>query len=119
MTTAVRAANCHGCKKPFTDAHSPVTQFSAYGEDCEPKAPDWHRALVGRKQSQCNGCHEVFTTPRTFDSHQTLRDGKVTCKDPRRMFRASDHVRMLVLTTRGWAKNPSLEQYDTFNRQER
>lgn len=105
---------CFGCKKD----HQAVTQFSAFGKGCEPKRPAWRVEITGRKQCQCGACHEVFTTTRTFDSHSTIRAGKAYCKDPRTMFN-KDHRRLLVLTQKGWAKNPELEGFNTFTRKDR
>lgn len=119
MAPPVKIARCFGCKKPFSSEHEADDKNSAYAAECRTELPSWRVTINGKKQCQCSGCHELFTTPRTFDSHQTLREGKLVCKDPRRMFRASDHVRLLVLTTRGWAKNPSLDSFDTFGHKER
>jgi hypothetical protein len=40
----------------------------------------WHQA--GNKTGHCGGCHRTFSGTRTFDAHQTLRDGKNVCADP-------------------------------------
>ena len=69
--------------------------------------------------SWCAACEWMFTTPRNFDSHQKFLGGKVVCKDPRKMRRASDNRRLLVLTERGWAKNPELQDFNSITRQER
>lgn len=108
---------CFGCKQPLGEGHEPETKFSAYGFGCEPSAPSWRVPLRGN-MSQCVKCHEVFTTTRSFDSHHHYVDGALVCKDPRRMFDAR-HRRRLVLTPRGWAKNPELSGFNTFERQER
>lgn len=94
----------------------PADGYSAYCAEHKPKMPAWRAELNGRKQSQCGQCHEVFSTPRWFDLHQSLREGKLTCKDPRRMFQKETHRRLMVLTTRGWARNPDLNEFNTFER---
>lgn len=119
---APRPGKVYSCfKRGCSNApgHGDYFKYSAYCEEHQPKTPDWWLEIKGRKQCQCSGCRELFTTPRTFDSHQVFRDGMIVCKDPRRMFRKSDHRRLMVLTTRGWAKNPELDEFNTFTHSER
>lgn len=82
--------------------------FSAYCLRDQPEPPE---PITGKKMCLCAGCGERFTTVRTFDSHISLNG----CKDPRRMFDRKGR-RKLVLTMRGWAKNPELEGFNTWQR---
>lgn len=99
------------------ECHARPDGFAAYCTGCTPKF-DRSNEPTGRKQAKCAACGELFTTVRTFDSHQVMKNGRTTCLDPRTMF-TRDHKRKLVLTTRGWAKNPELEGFNTFSRVER
>lgn len=94
----------------------PCEGYSAYCAACQPAVT--RAAPVGKLQSICAGCTEVFTTPRNFDIHQTYANDKLTCKDPRKMFNR-ERKRRMVLTTRGWAKNPELTGFNTFERKDR
>lgn len=106
----MKEAKCFACLE------RPCEGYSAYCAECQP-AP--RPAPAGRLQCQCARCGEIFTTPRNFDMHQTMSEHTgLTCKDPRRMFDRNRRRRM-VLTTRGWAKNPDLNNFNTFDRTNR
>jgi hypothetical protein len=114
-----RAQTCfrRGCNT--APGHGTYYKYSAFCEEHQPEVSTSRIVITGKKQCQCSGCGELFTTSRTFDSHQTFQAGMIICKDPRRMFRKADHRRLLVLTTRGWAKNPELDEFNTFTHTER
>jgi hypothetical protein len=111
---------CYRCKqglKPWNNAELP----SAYcAEHAHLGTPDHgHEEIKGKLMSWCAACKWMFSTPRNFDSHQQLKNGALICKDPRKMRRASDNRRLLVLGERGWAKNPELQDFDSFTRKDR
>jgi ribosomal protein L34E len=37
----------------------------------------------GNRTGHCAKCHETFEGISLFDAHQTVKDGKTICKDPR------------------------------------
>lgn len=102
----------------FSGCGQPCQGFSAYCDEHKPVLARTNEP-TGRRQAKCPTCGELFTTVRTFDSHLKYRpEGGVMCRDPRTMF-TKEHKRKLVLTTRGWAKNPELGGFNTFARKER
>jgi len=90
--------------KCFICGISVTETASAY---CPSHQPKPGRFVVSPRQCGCVACGEVFTSPASFDKHQRLsvRTGKVTCKDPRTL-KNKHGARELVMTKRGWGKNP-------------
>lgn len=43
---------------------------------------------MGNLVGHCSGCHRSFQSEEAFDRHQTVRDGRVACRDPASMTRA-------------------------------
>jgi hypothetical protein len=57
-----------------------MAEIVHHGKDCS-----WRQS--GNNTGHCSGCHVTFDGERSFDRHQTVKDGKVICHDPATMTR--------------------------------